>query len=78
MAFLNRLVKTQALYLDYGPYRDVHLQITDALGDAAYDAHGLWTFTCDRGVIPVFAPHKAVDPAQVSRRNRGRDYPHRG
>ena len=66
VAFPDLLVKTQALYLNSGLYRDLGLQITHALGDAAYDANGLWTFTRERGVIPVFAPQQGVDPAHVS------------
>ncbi len=66
VAFPDLLVKTQALYLDYGPYQDLGLRITHSLGDAAYDANGLWTFTREREVIPVFAPAQKVEPAHVS------------
>ena len=40
--------------------------MTHGIGDAAFDPDPLWTFTRDRQVIPVFAPHGPVTPARMS------------
>jgi hypothetical protein len=61
VAFPDLLVKTQALY-------GIHpsLRITYVLGDAAFDANPLWSFTRQRGAIPAFAPRDTVEPPHVS------------
>ncbi len=62
VAYPHLLVKTQALYAE----RSVPITMTHGIGDAAFDADPLWTFTRDRQVIPVFAPHSLVTPARMS------------
>ncbi|NMP25167.1 transposase, partial [Sulfobacillus harzensis] len=62
VAYPDLLVKTQALYAAEDPA----IRITHMVGDAAFDANALWTFTRERGVVPAFAPPGPVEPAHIS------------
>ncbi len=60
VAYPDLLAKTQRRYAGTG------CRIHRVIGDAAFDADALWTFTQDRAVQPVFAPHTPPAPPHLS------------
>ena len=60
IAYPDLLVKTQRQFAGTGT------SIRRVIGDAAFDVDDLWTFTQDRDVVPVFAPHTPPKSPQVS------------
>lgn len=62
VAYPDLVVKTQTLYAAEDP----SIRVTHMIGDAAFDVHDLWTFTRARGIVPVFAPTRPVEPAHLS------------